>query len=184
VNGIIIYKGKYGATEQYARMLAESTGFMIALPETVVEDELDRYDCFVLGSSVYIGKLQLKQFMDDHAGLLRKKILFIFIVCGTKPGDREKTDLIIKQNIPAELKSMARIYFMRGRMNKKKLTFKDGLLLRMGAFFTRNPVDKKNMLTDYDEVSSTNLFPLIQSIAEAGDSSIKITDPGLKMLSK
>jgi menaquinone-dependent protoporphyrinogen IX oxidase len=167
MKGLIIYKGKYGATEQYAHMLAESTKFLLATPEELSENDLDRYDCIVLGSSVYIGKLQLKEWIADHAGELRKKKLFIFIVCGTRPDDKAKTDQIIRDNIPAELKSVARIYFMRGRMNKKKLSFKDGLMLRIGAFFTKNPIDKKNMLTDYDEVSAANLFPMVQSIAEA-----------------
>ena len=167
MKGIIIYKGKYGATEQYAHMLAESTKFLLAKPEELRENDLDRYDCIILGSSIYIGKLQLKAWMADHAGELRKKKLFIFIVCGTRPDDKTKTDQIIRDNIPAELKSVARIYFLRGRMNKKKLSFMDGFMLRVGAFLTRNPVDKKNMLTDYDEVSTANLFPLVQSIAEA-----------------
>jgi menaquinone-dependent protoporphyrinogen IX oxidase len=182
MKGIIIYKGKYGATEQYARMLSETTSFPVARPEDLIGDELDNYDCVVLGSSVYIGKLQLKQWMDDHAGQLRKKNVFIFIVCGTKPDEKEKTDQILKQNIPVELKFAARAFFMRGRMNKSKLSFKDRLLLRMGAFFTKNPVDKKNMLTDYDEVSSTNLFPLVQSIAGATAGPIQINDPGLKVV--
>jgi menaquinone-dependent protoporphyrinogen IX oxidase len=179
MKGIIIYKGKYGATEQYANMLAGSTQFELSTPDKVGEDDLDRYDCVVLGSSVYIGKLQLKEWLGEHAGPLRKKRLFIFIVCGTKPDDKEKLDQIIRQNIPAELKSVAKIFFLRGRMNKKNLSFLDGLLLRMGAFFTKNPADKKNMLTDYDEVSRKNLQPIEKSIAESGSSGMRLNDPGL-----
>jgi menaquinone-dependent protoporphyrinogen IX oxidase len=183
MKGIIIYKGKYGATEQYAHMLADSTQFPLAKPDSIIENELDRYDCIVIGSSVYIGKLQLKDWIDEHAGMLRKKNLFIFIVCGTKPDDKPKLDEIIRQNIPAELKSMARIFFMRGRMNRKNLSFIDGLLLRMGAFFTKNPFDKKNMLTDYDEVSAGNLQPLERAITEAGSVQTKLKAAGLKAVS-
>jgi menaquinone-dependent protoporphyrinogen IX oxidase len=167
MKGIIIYKGKYGATEQYAQMLAGSTQFDLARPDLLTEHILDRYNCIVLGSSVYIGKLQLKEWLEEHAGQLRKKTLFIFIVCGTKPDAKSKLDEITRKNIPAELRSMAKIFFLRGRMCKKNLSFKDGLLLRMGAFFTKNPVDKKNMLTDYDEVSAKNLQPLEEFIANA-----------------
>jgi menaquinone-dependent protoporphyrinogen IX oxidase len=181
MKGVIIYKGKYGATEQYARMLAETTGFLLARPEDLSDDELDNYDCVVLGSSVYIGKLQLKQWMDNHSGLLRKKKLFIFIVCGTKSDDKAQTCQILKDNIPAELKLAVRVFFMRGKMNKNKLSFKDRLLLHMGAFFTKNPIDKKNMLTDYDEVSPSNLFPLVQSIAEATAVPLPANKPGLKV---
>lgn len=180
MKGIIIYKGKYGATDQYAQLLAETTKFPLARPEDVVDQEIEKYDCVVLGSSVYIGKLLLKHWMDEHAGELRKKELFIFIVCGTKPDDKEKLDLIVKQNIPAELKSMAKIYFLRGRMNRKKLSFGDRLALRIGAFFTKNPVAKRNMLTDYDEVSPKNLLPLVQSIAESTGIRPKVKNPDYK----
>jgi hypothetical protein len=78
---------------------------------------------------------------------------------------------------------MARIFFMRGRMNRKNLSFIDGLLLRMGAFFTKNPVDKKNMLTDYDEVSAGNLQPLERAITEAGSVQTKLKAAGLKAVS-
>jgi len=177
MKGIILYKGKYGATEQYAKILSASTRFTIARPDNLSDELLEGFDCIVLGSSVYIGKLQMKEWMEDHAGMLRKKKLFVFIVCGTKSDQKEKLDQIVRQNIPAELRSVAKIFFLRGRMNKRNLSFKDGLLLRMGALFTRNPADRKNMLTDYDEVSAKNLLPLEQDIEKANQSSQELTDP-------
>jgi menaquinone-dependent protoporphyrinogen IX oxidase len=61
MKALIIYKGKYGATQQYAHWLSEELYVPVATTENYDEDYFSACDTVILGSSVYIGQLQLKQ---------------------------------------------------------------------------------------------------------------------------
>jgi menaquinone-dependent protoporphyrinogen IX oxidase len=165
MKGIVIHKGKYGATRQYAEILGSTAYLPVVTADNIHSGNLSNYDFVVLGSSVYMGKLQIVKWLKENMNALIGRKLFFFIVCGTMPNEKEKLDLIIRQNIPPELKAYSEIFFLRGRMIKAKLSRVDRFLLRMGAFFTRNPTDRRNMLTDFDEVKIENILPLQNAIA-------------------
>ena len=64
MNGIIVYKGKYEATHQYAQWLGSNLSIPITTPEELQGDMLARMDYIIIGSSVYIGKLRIKPWLD------------------------------------------------------------------------------------------------------------------------
>ena len=49
-------------------------------------------------------------------------------------------------------------------MKMKNLSWWDRFLLKMGARLTKDPVEKKKMLTDFNEVKKENIEPLIESV--------------------
>ena len=55
MKGLVIYKGKYGATKQYAMWIGQELQLSVASADRFPVDELSKYDYFILGSSVYIG---------------------------------------------------------------------------------------------------------------------------------
>jgi menaquinone-dependent protoporphyrinogen IX oxidase len=161
MKGIIIYKGKYGATRDYAALL----GRELSLPvfSDASQEQLAAFDYLLIGSSVYIGQLQLKAWLKHNEGWLRNKKLYFFIVCGTPEAQKEKTAVIVADNIPASLQRNP-IFFLRGRMIKKQLSWKDRTLLKLGAWLTKDPQQKMEMLQDFDEVHVSQIRPILQTL--------------------
>lgn len=60
MKGIIIFKGKYGATGQYAEWLGKELGLPVFTPDNYRTEDIINCDFVIIGSSVYMGKLQLK----------------------------------------------------------------------------------------------------------------------------
>lgn len=160
MKGVIIYKGKYGATRDYATLLSKELDLSVFTP-TITGGALMDADYVLIGSAVYIGKLQLQNWLIRNEKWLKTKKLFFFIVCGTPATDKEKTDKIIADNIPLSLRNNT-VFFLKGRMLKHNLSWTDRLLLKMGAWFTKDPEEKKRMLGDFDGVEAANLRPLLQ----------------------
>lgn len=164
MKGIVIYKGKYGATRQYAEWIAAELGAPVTVPEKLNSEALADHDFVVIGGSVYVGKWQIGNWVRQNADLLQNKKLFVFIVCATPPDQYEKLQVIVRNNIPPALLKKCSIYFLHGRMILKKLSWTDRLFLKLGAKLEKDPVKKKEMLTDFDAVKRENIDALIAEI--------------------
>ena len=162
--GIIIYKGKYGATEQYSAWLAQELKIPNYQAETENPEILNHCNYVVLGTSVYVGTFQLAKWIRKHQQSLQGKKIFLFVVCGTPASEKEKLNALIQKNIPPSLLSNTAVFFLKGRMIKSKLSVFDRFVLRMGASMVSDPVEKKTMLTDFDEVKKESLQDLIRSV--------------------
>ena len=164
MKGIIIYKGKYGATRQYAEWLSQELDLNFSLADELdINDNSNRF--FILGSSVYIGKLQLSKWLQRNKKYLLNKKIFFFLVAGTPPSETEKLMGYIKTGIPEEIQSNCSYYFLPGRLNMEKLSWKDKFMLRMGARLAKDPADRANMLRSYDLVKKENLEKIILDVA-------------------
>ena len=77
MKSIIVYKGKYGATKQYAEWLGEELNLPVLSAELADEGQLALSDFYIIGSSVYIGKLQIRKWLKKNLSVLKnKKIIF------------------------------------------------------------------------------------------------------------
>ena len=164
MKGLIICKGKYGATEQYGQWLSEDLQFPVADPWDVSAEMLEKCDSIVIGSSVYIGKLQVRDWLRRFEDILALKKVFFFIVCATPLDQKEKLSEIADNNIPASLIKGTNIYFLPGRLVKSRLSFMDRLMLKMGAMLQKDAEVGKRMLQDFDGVSRQNLQTLILDV--------------------
>lgn len=164
MEGIIIYKGKYSATEDYAHILQRHLQLPVYSIKEANNATIKKADYIIIGSSVYVGAIGAKMWIEEHKSLLISKKLFFFIVCAT-PGDQtEKLAEIIRHNIPETLRISSSVYFLMGRLNKKKLSWKDWIILHMGAWMQKDPAGRKRMLQDFDAVDQKNLYPLIDAV--------------------
>ena len=164
MKGMIIYKGKYGATRQYAQWLSEKLNIAAIPASDSIEEQIDSCDYFVLGTSVYIGKLKLARWLKNNQDSIKGKKIFFYLVSATPPSETGKLNKYIQTGIPAELLKKMEIYFLHGRMKMSELSARDRFMLRMGAWLTRDPAAKKKMLTDFNGVKAENLAPLVKSI--------------------
>jgi menaquinone-dependent protoporphyrinogen IX oxidase len=161
---LIVYKGKYGATCQYACWLGQELQAPVMESDDAGHVSLEMYENIIIGSSVYVGKLQMKDWIKRYAKILAAKNVFFFVVCATPAHEQGKTADIIKQNIPEQLIQPNNIYFLRGRMVKKGLSLPDLFTLKLGALLQKDPAARESMLRDFDEVKRENLFPLIKAV--------------------
>ena len=164
MKGIIIYKGKYGATAQYAQWLGEELNFPVLSAENSDQVNLREYDLFIIGTSVYIGKLQMTSWLNNNLPLIRDKKIFLFLVAGTPSHQKEKLDGYIKSGVPGEVRQNCHTFYLGGKMSVNDLSWKDRLMLKMGAWLAKDPKESKRMLTDYNSVQQENITPIIAAV--------------------
>jgi len=178
MKGLVIYKGKYGATKQYAMWIGQELQLPVASADRFPVDELSRYDYFILGSSVYIGKLEIRKWLKKNFNILLSKKIFFFQVAASPVGQIEKRESYNKASLSSDILKRIKVYYLPGRMIMRNLSAWDRFMLKMGARLTKDPVEKKKMLTDFNDVKKENIMPLVKSVR----SFTNIYEPGLVYL--
>ena len=164
MKGIILYKGKYGATRQYANWIGEALRWPLFTPEQLLDETLDAADVVVIGASVYAGRLTLHAWLRKHAHqLLRKKVL-LFIVCATPADKKDVLEQIAQHNIPALLQSKINVFFLHGRLVISDLGWIDKLMLKFASRATKDPDEKQRMINGFDAMNKDNILPLVQAV--------------------
>ena len=176
MKGLIIYKGKYGATRQYAEWIGEAMQFRVIESRNCTERDITGANPVILGSSVYIGKLQIAKWIRKNFTLIGNNNVFMFVVSGTPLKEREKLMSYIRSSIPVEIADQIHIYFLPGRLTYKKLSLMDKFMLRMGAWLSKDAKVRQQMLTDYDDVKQEHLKDLLGDIRLVSG----IIEPGIK----
>ena len=164
INGAVIYKSRYGATEQYAGWIGGELKLPVLAPERLDESIISACDFLIIGTSVYMGKLLIKDWLGHHKKLLMGKKLFLFIVCGSAALDLQAQDQIIKTNLPEGLFTPESIFFLPGRLSRKDLSLADRMLLRLGARLEEDPIKKASMSHDIDAVKKENITDIIKAV--------------------
>jgi menaquinone-dependent protoporphyrinogen IX oxidase len=164
MKGIIVFKGKYGATQQYASWLAEELQLPVVNAEEITPDKLRVFDFVILAGSVYIGKWMLRDWLRANLNILRRKKIFAMIVCGTPASNKSEQTNLAKNNIPVVLHDQVETFFLPGRLVIRKLSWFDRFMLKMGARIQKDPTVRERMLCDVDNVSRENLDDAIRTI--------------------
>lgn len=166
MKGIVIYKGKYGATGQYAKWLGQDLQIPVVSSQNISGENLKLFDYLLIGTSVYIGKLQIAKWLNENCDIIAGKKIFFFQVAATPAGNLKKRMSYYNSGIPSVLLTSCEFFFLDGKMSVKDLSWRDRFLLKMGARFTKDPVEKKAMLTDFDKVKKVNLEDLLANVFE------------------
>jgi len=164
MKGVVVYKGKYGATHQYAQWVGEELSLPVLPTSEVQKNDIADADLVIIGTSVYIGKLQVAKWVKENSAILGNKKLFLFLVAGTPPDQKQKLDAYIQAGVPEEIRKHCEVFYLPGRLVIKKLSWLDRVMLKMGARLAKDPDDRKTMLTDYDLVKKEKIAPLTQAV--------------------
>ena len=160
MKGLIIYKGKYGATKQYAQWLSEGTDFTCIDADKFNEAKLREFDPVIIGTSVYIGKLQIRKWLKKNWYKLRNKKVYLFLVAGTPPNEKEKLKAYVRSNVPNELFSQLSLTFLPGKLIRSELSGWDRFLLWMGSKLAEKKDPSEKIPVDYNHVDRDYLEPL------------------------
>jgi len=161
MNAAIFYSGQYGSTEQYARWIGEATG----LPVFDVNDrnaDPKKYDLLILGSSVIVYKLTIRNWVKRNWASIKNSRVILFTVSGIAAGP--KLDRWIAESLPKELIGKWEHVALRGRMDPKRVSWWDRMMLRVGAWNNTDPEGKKQELEGFDFVDKSSIESVLERI--------------------
>jgi len=161
MKGLIVYKGKYGATAQYASWISEALDLPKLDLNTQVVDSLAGYDFIIAGSPVYAGRLLIKEWLHLNQQVLQTKKIFLFVICASAYEDTTQQLNIIKNNIPYNLIQVMETFFLPGRVIINKLSWLDRVIVKLGAILEKDPAKKQLMRRGFDAVNRTKVNTLI-----------------------
>lgn len=173
MKGLVIYKGRYGATKQYAAWIGNELGLAVASADRFPKDQVEKYDYFIIGSSVYIGKLEIRKWLKKNYKALVNKKTFLFQVAASPVSDIEQRQSYNATCVPAAILDKANVFFLPGRMIMRNLGWFDRFMLKMGARMAKDPAERTRMLTDFNDVKKEHILPLINAVKAL----IKINEP-------
>lgn len=159
--GIIIYKSKYGATEKYAKWLAEESGFSTVELKDAEISEIVKYDTVIFGGGIYASGIAGISFLKKNISLLKGKEIIAFCV-GASPYDKEAFSVVKSRNMNNELRDVP-LYYCRGSWNIDDMKFVDKALCKMLS----KAVLKKQ---------ESELEPWEKALVQAGDKNADWTD--------
>ncbi len=164
MNGIIIYQGKYGATQQYATWLAEALKLPMVEADVAPAYILFKYDFIILGSSVYVGQLLIKQWLKQNMAPLTNKKLLLFVVSGSTTNNAMLQQKVLDANLNPALSKSVKTFFLPGRCVISQLSLLDRIMLKIGSWLEKDPANKKIMQNGFDNMDHKALVPLIEAV--------------------
>ena len=126
---LVIYKSKYGATERYARWIAQELGCEAIPSKEAKYDRIKDYDMLIFGGGLYAGTIGGISRLTSRFEDLKKKHLLVF-TCGlTEPGDNGYYSYLITRNFTEVMRRQIHFFFYPGAIDKDKLGWMDKLLM-------------------------------------------------------
>ncbi|HTR29759.1 MAG TPA: flavodoxin domain-containing protein [Puia sp.] len=161
---LIIYQSKYGATREYAEWLGEALKTEPVPAVSLKPEQLVYANRVIIGTSVYMGRMLMRNWIAHNQGYLRDKDVYLFVVCGTPASEVEKLEKIVKDNIPAQIRNVFRIFFLPGRVMLDKLSWLDRLLIRIASRAKKRSGAGETLQVGIDYVRKENLATILGTL--------------------
>jgi len=168
LNGVVVFKSRYGATQQYAEWIREELRIPLIDPERLDDRVVAVCDFVVIGTPVYRGKMLIADWLAQNQQRLRGRRLFLFIVC-THFEDREQQMRMLRDNIPDGMLASFDAWFLAGRVIVGDLSETDVLYLNLADLTAEERVKKDNATRTGDLVREGNILPLVEKVRSFAD---------------
>ncbi len=170
---IVIYKSKYGSTEQYARWIGEELGCEVRESKSVKADELSDFENIVCGGGLYAEIIAGASIITKNIDKLRDKKIAIFTTGITPPDCRQYYDgEVIEKNFKLGVPENVKLFNFPGKMILEELSTPHRLAIKalkkiMGA--KENPTDMEKLLLELcdtygDFTDKKMIYPLVEYI--------------------
>lgn len=149
---LVLYKSKYGATEQYARLLAQTQQWDICPLADSGEKNLKEYEGILFAGGIYASGIAGIRELEKRFEEIKDQKIAVFCV-GASPMD--EMNLEIKQrNLRGKLSGIP-LFYGRGAWDESKMSFKDQLLcsILQKAVSKKEPADLEPWMTALLEAS-------------------------------
>ena len=144
---LVLYRTKYGSTELYAKWIAEEVKADLVKIEDFDTARFDQYSTIIIGSPTYMGKIQIKDFLEKNWDALKTKSVFLFntgLFPEESPESKKSFELI-----PTHIRDHIEYIKLPGKIDKKKLKFTEKMVAKL-------------VKTDIpDRVSNDRIAPII-----------------------
>lgn len=164
MNAAVIYKTKYGATHQYAQWIGSELSLPIFDTEEIEPDQLTDFDCLIIGSSVYYGKLLIKKWLLFNWRYIQGKDIFLFVVSGTPKDKREKLNSYIINSLSPEAINSCKIFFLPGKLLLSELSFIERFMLKLATKMASKINTPSRNSIEYNNVKKENITEIITAI--------------------
>lgn len=160
-DGVLVYKSRYGSTQQYAEWIKKELRIPMIDPERLDDQILSACDFVVVGTPVYLGEMLIKEWLRQNEQRLRSKLLFLFVVC-TYFSDREKQQTMIKDNLPDSILNTCQLHFLPGKLSFQNLSAEDARLLGLEMSPDTRPAEKDT--APGCPPAEERILPLVESV--------------------
>ena len=127
---VVIYKSKYGATEQYARWIAEELNCELIRQEDFKGKDFDRYDNIIYGGGLQAGGIKGFELIRKNRHRLAGKKVVTFVV-GLSVDDKDNRMQVRDINLDKkELKAMT-LYYCKGAFKPEAVTGLDKGIIKV-----------------------------------------------------
>ncbi|MDD4234701.1 MAG: flavodoxin domain-containing protein [Bacteroidales bacterium] len=164
MRGLIIYKSKYGSTEEYASWISEETGFSKKSIKEVSKDDINNAEIIIIGSPVMAGKYIIAGWLKKHWHELKDKAVAFYSVCATDLKDTEQIEKFWVASFSDDIRKAMRFFMFGGRKEFDKLSPVIKFMLKTVSKMEKDPKVKKELLMDVNNMNSDFIKPLIEYI--------------------
>jgi len=142
---LVLYHSIYGTTKKYAEWIAsELNGDSCAMAE-LKENTLAQYDAIIIGCGLYAGKIRGMDIIVKNYETLRGKKL-VYFTCGladySKPEHINTIAKRIEAVIPENLRQEIKLFFLRGGIDYRKLSFMHRIMMAVMNIITAKKLKK------------------------------------------
>ena len=173
----IVYRSRYGSTEQYARWIAEEADAdLFDLRHGRVRPEyLLRYDTLVFGGGIYATGILGIGFLKKNFKSFSGKRLIVFSVGAAMPTEKNLAE-VVRANFTSEIEERVRYFHLRGGLDYPAMRTLDRLLmwmLKKKIEFTpeeKRDSEEQGILATYGMrvsfLDRATIAPIVTAIAE------------------
>ncbi len=147
---LIVYWSKTGFVKKYAEWLAEELSADIISGKKIKKEELNKYDSFIFGGSLYAVGINGADFIKKNIKELEAKKTAVFAT-GASPARNDIIEEVKNKNFSVEEQKYFQFFYLRGGFDFSKLGFKDKVLMRMMKWQLNSKKKKGEQMTDEEK---------------------------------
>ncbi len=119
---LVIYKSRYGATERYAKWIAEALDCEAMPVKQVKSSTLSQYRMLIFGGGLYMGRINGIAALTRRFQELKDKTLFVFTAGLTEPGDDGYYTFLYTRNFTEKMRKRIHFFAFPGAVDGQKLS--------------------------------------------------------------
>lgn len=128
---IVLYKSKYGSSEQYASWIADSLSCLAKRVKDINKDELKAYDVIIYAGGLYAGAVNGFGAIKKQLHNLQDKKIILCMVGATPPEATEKYLEVFNRNVPEEYRNTIKWFALRGNQLFSKMSFMHRIMMKV-----------------------------------------------------
>lgn len=164
MNGIVIYKSRYGSTKQYAQWISEATGFIIMDHENVSKSDFETNDTFVICSYINEGQFSLRSMVINNWDILKNKNVYILSASAASPDNKKYAAIYLERSFQPDIREKIKYYPVQGKYIIEKLSSHDRSLLYKAQASIPDLARKELMFKENFEISKNNVAAIINDL--------------------